>query len=232
MKAVTRKARREQRQARRLKHRIVAQQGRSVQIPARRMELERAPRVSRRVRQRLLFGAAAATPATLALIDPTVTGVFRWVMGVVALAAVVLWIMWERRGENPSPRDTGRDLGKAPAVAVPVRWTLLSGLLLIELALPHPGPVALVSFILANIMTRTERVRSFKIAGAVTIASFAAICLAGTAFLISARQAGTNASVSSGEQTVMIMCVSTAVLLPGLARWLVRHWQVQRSTTT
>lgn len=228
MKAASRKLRRAQRQARRLQHRVVSLQGRSVQIPARRMELERTPRWSRRVRQRLVFGAAAATPATLALIDPTMTGVFRWVMGLVALAAIVLWIRWERRADGPLPTDKGRDLGKAPAAAVPVRWMLLSCLLVIELALPHPGPVACVSFILANIMTRTERVRSFKVAGAVTITSFAAICLAGTAFVISARRAGANASVSSVEQAVMILCVAVALLLPGMARWLVRRWQGAR----
>ncbi len=42
------------------------------------------------------------------------------VMGLVALTAVVLWITWESCGENPSPRDTGRDFGKAPAVAAPI----------------------------------------------------------------------------------------------------------------
>lgn len=189
--------------------------------------------VPSRASTRFALALAVGAGGAFSFLDNTLPTAARVATAIMTVLAVVLWVAYEvmkpERGAPPQPTQAPN---KAPPEAAVVRWLLLAALLVIEWALLNPGPPAILSMLFANIATRTQPARTWKLRGAVTLASLLTLLAFGRAMLLSFTAGMHHADVANTPQMIaMMVCVCAAVLVPTLAGRIATGMYARRAAT-
>lgn len=229
MKAQRKAGRKKQRARRRqvpvaVQTALVLQGGRvaPVQIPAIRMSTpQREPWLSPKATQRVIFGLAILAGAWFTVFDSSLSSVMRVCTALMTIAAAMLLVTAESR---PVGRQKPPIVPKAPAAAGFVRWMMLTALLFGEWMLPHPGAVALWSFVFANAWTHTERPRGWRARSLHAGMALLALLALGRSVAASLFAAGAgDHTITPVEQIAAVVCIVIAAALPMISRRWVTH---------